>query len=69
MAVDGAAIRDSKRSLLIQGDSQGTSQQLEAKIADCIGRFDSLSRTETGVFDKLSKAAEESQKKLKAMQL
>jgi len=57
---DGTAIRESKRSTLNPGDSKGNSEPLEAKIADCINRFDSLTRAEPAVFDKLSKAAEES---------
>ena len=57
---EGTATRDRTRPKLNQGDPKGTSEPLEAKIADCIDRFDSLPRAETGVFDKLSKAAEES---------
>jgi hypothetical protein len=46
--------------VLNQGDPKGAPEPLEAKIADCINRFDSLAKAEPGVFDKLSKAAEES---------
>jgi hypothetical protein len=34
--------------------------QLEARLADAIDRFDSLTKPEPAVFDKLSKKAEES---------